>query len=405
MLQQKTTVIDLNWLLPCGDILQSLVRRTSANEQRAYSFFANTGLCPKTSIQNLCQSLQLQLSNQIFFMFRSIFNHGFRTANISRQLKRCRNLSASFRRQTISMRLSCENFSKYFSRCKREKKLANISRLCTNFNRQSQTTLFRRRLWRYFKKYSLCFRRNRDRSMSIAVSMGSTSQAQKCCKAPYANGPERLYTHVYTHYKWCCTRNHSLSNHPSGTAGHIYHGQRLHRFCNIIQFFKEQLFLCHSSKKQNRLLSQMFSSDRQKYRPKKRPDNKTERPKNFKTLSDTAKANQFSRRRSAKEFCVSNQQLSTGCVNSLPTLQTALADRTFLQVDQATLANKVIFWYFNQRCQDSDMDSNQRICACSNNSKGVAIASFTTRNTPNSEHLTFRENLAKTSTYGKLLYY
>ena len=405
MLQQKTTVIDFNSLLSCGDISQSLVRRTTANEQRAYSFFANTGLHPKASIQSLRQSLQRQLSNQIFFMFRPIFNDGFRTANLSRQLKRCRNLLASLRRQTISLWLSRENFSKYFSRCKRKEKLANISRFCSVANNQSQTTLCGRRLWHYIKKYCLRLRCNRNRLMSFTVSLGSTSQAQKCCKASYTNGPERLYTYVHTHYKRCCTRNHRLSHYASGAAGHIRHGQRLYRFCNIIQFFKEQLFLCYSSKKENSLLSQVFSSDRQNHWFAKRPDNKVDRAENFKTLPDTTKANQFSRRRSASNFCVPDQQFSVGRVNNLPALQTALADRTFLQVDQTALANKVFLRYFYQRCQDSNLDSDQCICACSNNSQGVEVGAFVTRNTPNPEHLTFRENLAKTSTYGKLLYY
>ncbi len=156
-----------------------------------------------------------------------------------------------------------------------------------------------------------------------------------------------------------------------GAAGYIRHGQGLHRFCNIIQFFKEQNLFCCTSKKEHSLLSQVFPSDRQKHWFAKRPDNKIDRPKNFKTLSDTVKANQFSRRRSTSHFHFSDQQFSTGRTNSLSALQVTLADRTFLQVDQATLADKVIFWHFNQRCQNSDLDSNQCICACCNNSQGI----------------------------------
>ena len=175
MLRQKTTVIDLNSLLSCGDISLLLIRRTTANEYRAYSFFANTGLHPKTSIQSLCQSLQWQLSNQIVFMFRPISNDGFRTTNISRQLARCRNLLTSFGRQVISLWLSRKNFSKYLSRCERKKRLANISRLCTSANQNSQTTLCRRRLRHHIKKCRLCFGRNSNRSMPVVVSMGSAS--------------------------------------------------------------------------------------------------------------------------------------------------------------------------------------------------------------------------------------
>jgi len=73
---------------------------------------------------------------------------------------------------------------------------------------------------------------------------------------------------------------------------------------------------------------------------------------------------------------------------SLSALRTALADRTVLQMDQAALANKVFFRYFDQCCQDSDMDCDQCLRAYSDNQKRTD---------------TFRENLAKTSTYGKLL--
>lgn len=210
MLQQKTTIIDFNSLLSCGDILGSLIRTAINNEQRAYSLFANPGFYTKTSIQNLCQPIQRQSSSQIFLLFRSIFNNGFLSIDMSRQFKRCQNLLASFRRQTVSLRLQRKNFSKHFGRCKRKKKLANISRLCTSSDSQSQRTLRERRFWYHIGKYNLRFGRNRHRSMLVAISMGSASQAQKCGKTSYINGPERLYTDVYTHYKRSYTRNNGL---------------------------------------------------------------------------------------------------------------------------------------------------------------------------------------------------
>ena len=405
MLQKKTTVIDLNSLLSCGDILLSLARRTTANEQRTNSFFANPRFYSKASIQSLRQSLLRQLSSQIFLMLRPISDNGLRSTDISRKPKRYRNLLKSFGRKTLSLRLPRENLSKQFSQCKRKKRLPNISRLCTSSNQKSKATLRQRRLWHHIKKYCLRFGRNRDRSMPVAVSLGPASQIQKCSKTPHANGPERLDTHVCKHYKRCCARNHSLSNYASGAIGHIRHGQRLYRFCNIIQFFKEQLLLYYPSKKECSLLSQVFSSGRQKHRPAKRPDNKTDWYKNFGTLPDTTKANQLSRRRSESHFCVPDQQFSIGRLDCLPALQTALADRAFLQVDQATLANKVFFWHFDQCRQDPSLDRDQCLCACSDNQKGVEVGAFATRNTSNSEHPTFRENLAETSTYGKLLYF
>lgn len=405
MLQQITTVTHLNSLLSCGDIFLSLIRRSTADEQRTNSFFTNPRFYSKASIQNLRQSLLWQLSSQIFLMLRPIPYNGLCSANISRKPKRYRDLLKSFGRETISLWFSRKSLSEQFSQRQRKKRLANISRLCSSSNQKSKATLCGRRLRRYIEKYCLCFGHNRDRSMPVSVSMGSASKTQKRPKATYTDGPKRLYTCVYTHYKRCCARNYSLSNYASGAVGHIRHGQRLHRFCNIILFFKEQLFLCYSSKKEYSLLSQVFSFDRQKHWPAKRPDNKTDWPKNFETLPHTTEANHFSRRTTATHFCVSNQQFSVGCINHLPDLQTALADRIILQVDQTALANKVILWHFDQCCQDPDMDWNQCLCACGDNQKGTETGAFFTRNTPNSKHPAFRENLAKTSTYGKLLYF
>lgn len=405
MLQQKTTVIDLNWMLSCSGILQSLLRIAIANVQRKNSVFTNPRFHSKASIQNLRQSLQRKLSSQIFLMLRPISNNGICPTNVPRKPKRYRNLLKSFAPKTLSLWLSWQSLSEQFSKCKREKRFPNISRLCTGPDQKSKATLRRRRLRHHIEKYRLCFGLNRHRSMPVTVSLGSASQAQKCHKAAYTYGHERLDTHVYTHYKRCCVRNHSFSMYAFGTFGHIRYGQGLHRLCNIIQFFKEQLFLCYQSKKERSLLSQVFSSYRQKHWFKERSDNKTDRSKNIKALSNTAKANQFPRRRPKSNFCVSDQQFSTGCIDNLPALQTALANRTFLQVDQTTLADKIFFRNFDQRCQDTGLDSDQCLCACSYNQKGTEVRAFTTRSTPNSKYLTFRENAAKTSTYRKLLYY
>jgi len=395
----------LNWLLSCGDTLLSSSRRSTTHEQRMNSLFTNTRFHSKTSIQNLYQSIQRQLRSQVFLVFRSISDDGFCPANLSPKPKRHRNLFKSLAQKTLPLRLSWKSFSQQLGQCQREKRLANLSRLCTDSDQKSKVALRQRRLRHYFKKYRLCSGRNSNRLMPFVVSMGSTSQSKKCRKAPYAYGPERLDTHICTHYKRCCTRNNSLSNYTSGTFCHLRHGQRLHRFCNIIQFFKEQLLLHYQSKKECSLLSKVFSSSRQEYWPTKRSDNKTDWYQNFKTLPNTTEANHFSRRRTESNFRIFDQQLSTGCVDYLPTLQTALADRTVLQMDKTAFENKVVLRNFDQRSQDPGLDRDQCLRACSDNQKGAETGAFITRNTPNYKHPTFRENPAKTSTYGKLLYF
>jgi len=249
MLQQKTTVIDLNWLLSYGDILLSSIRRTTANEQRTNIVFADPRFCSKASIPSVCQSLQGKSSPQILLMFRSISDNGFCPTDVSQKPQRYRNLLTSLASKALSLWLSWKRFSQQFSQCQRKTRLANLSRLCTGSHQKSPATLRRRRLWRDLGKYGLCLGRNRHRSVPVAVSMGTVSHTQKCREASYAHGPERRHSHVYTHYKRVCTRNDRVSRHAFRTGRHLRHGQGLHGFCNIIQFIKEPLLLYHSGQK------------------------------------------------------------------------------------------------------------------------------------------------------------
>ena len=158
-----------------------------------------------------------------------------------------------------------------------------------------------------------------------------------------------------------------------------------------------------SRQKESGLLSKMLTSRGQKHRVAKRPDHQVNPPQNSNTLSNPTETNYVSGRRTTTNVCIPDQQLSTGCIDHLPTLQTPLADRTILQVDQAVLANQVVLQYVNQRCQDTSLDRNQCVCACSDYQKGTELGAFATRNTPNYLHPAFRENPAKTSTYGESL--
>ncbi len=403
MLQQKTTVIDLNWLVSCRDILLSPIRSSKANEQRTYSVFANTRFHSNASIQNLRQSIQWQPSSKIFFLFRSISNDGICSAYLSRKLKRYRNLLKRFTGQALSLWLSRKSFSQQPRQLQRKKRLANIPRFCTGSHFQSKTALRQRRLRCHIEKHSLCSGCNRYRFVSVIISMGTASTAQKCNKAAYTNGLKRLYTYVCTHYKRCSTRSYHLSNDTSGGLCHICNGQRLYRLRNIIQFFKEQLLLRHQSKRQLSLLSPVFLSNKQERRHKKRSDNSIDWSKNFKTLSDTTETNYFSRRRTAPYLRIPDQSFSIGRIDHLSVVQTAMADRIVLQMDQTTSANKIVFRNFHQCSQDTDMDRDQCLCACGDNQKGTGTGAFVTRNTPNYKYPAFRENTAETSTYGKFL--
>ena len=132
MLQQKTTVIDLNWLLSYSGILIPPVRRATVHEQRTNSVFTDSRFHSKAPIQGVCQSIQRKLSRQIVLLFRSISDNGFCPTDVSRKPQRYRNLLKSLASKVVSLRLSGEYVSQQFSQRQRKKRLANLSRFCTH---------------------------------------------------------------------------------------------------------------------------------------------------------------------------------------------------------------------------------------------------------------------------------
>jgi hypothetical protein len=69
-----------------------------------------------------------------------------------------------------------------------------------------------------------------------------------------------------------------------------------------------------------------------------------------------------------------------------------MASGELLQMDQAKFADKIILRHDRQRGEDSGMDRDQCLGACSDYQKGIACRSEPQRHFANSQPDAFREN-------------
>ena len=401
-LQQKQLVIDLNSHVFYRYGYPLLYRSIIAHEYRSNSLCASTRFSTQASISLLCSAIPWQPSRQVILLLRSIFIDGFCPADLSRKLARYRNLPARIRRQIISLWFSRKDGSQYVGQRQRKTTLANLPGLRTHLNHTGKIALHRRRLRHHAGQHCLRFGLYDHRFMPDIISMGAISQTQKCRQSPYADGPERLDSVLYTRYRRRYARCEYHAGTAAGTIGVLRHGQSLYRLCCTLQFYKEQCVLCHTSKEQSGFHAPKLSFGRQNDRSSMRSDHQTDRTEKFKTVSCFDATHRLPGHRIKQTIRIPDQQFYVGCIDYLPALQMPMADRTVLQVDQATLANQIVFRHLNQRRQDPDMDRNQYLCACSDYQKRIRNPAISGRNTANSQHSAFRENLAVSSTYVKL---
>jgi hypothetical protein len=65
--------------------------------------------------------------------------------------------------------------------------------------------------------------------------MGKISQTQSSRQGTHTDGPERLYTHFYPHYRRMCPRCQHPRRTDFGARRHLYHGSRLPRLYTFTQ--------------------------------------------------------------------------------------------------------------------------------------------------------------------------
>ncbi len=219
-------VTDFNSLIDFGQNAFMATSKGLANVHGTNSFLTTDRLLAKTQFRQMRSPISRQLPDKNFFLLRSIPLYGFCSNNISTEPSGHRNLSASNAFQTLSLRHPWKSFSQHPGQGKRESRLANICRLRTSVDKHRTEVVCQRRFRRTIETSRLRSRFNNHRFMSVTISMGKVSQTQSRGQATHANGPKRLYTLFYPHYRRKSTRCKYPRRTGFGARGYLCHGSR-----------------------------------------------------------------------------------------------------------------------------------------------------------------------------------
>lgn len=153
-------MIDFDFSLPInsGHLTFIVTLKELAHVRRSNRFLATDRLPSQIPIQQICPTLSWQQPSATFLLSRSVPVHGIRAVDLPRESSRYRNLPAFHATQTLSCRVPGQHVSKHTRRSQRESRLADLCRLRSSVNCQSQKALCQRQLWPGLEANGLCLR-------------------------------------------------------------------------------------------------------------------------------------------------------------------------------------------------------------------------------------------------------
>ncbi len=395
--------IDFNLSLNLGQYTFTDLLKGLANAYRTDNFLTTIGFPSQKAIRQVRSTISRKLSGENFFLFRSVSLNGICSDNLSSESAGHRNMFAGDTAKAIPLQHTWESFTEHLGKCERTPGLENIRRLRKGFDKQSSNTLRQRRLWNSTEPRGLCSGFNHHRFMSDTVSMGKISQTQGRSKDTYTDGPERLYTNVYPHYRRKSTRCKYPRQIGFRAGRHLHNGPRLPRLCSSLYFYPKPFNFYYKNQKQLRLSTSLLSQGRQKHRFAVRPDDQAQRLLRITVLSCCSSPNRLLRYRDQQKIHISNKQLHSASFDNCPALQMPLANRNLFQMDQAIPENQSLLRYQCQRCKDPNLECHQHLRAGSDCQEGTENRTEFERNPANSQHCTFRESSYYRSTYERYL--
>jgi hypothetical protein len=268
-------VFDFNSFLDFGQNAFASTLKGLAKALRTNRLLTTAGLSAKAPIRRLCPPISRQSSSSDVFLFRPVSLHDVCTDNISPELTRHRNMSASDAVKAVSLRHSRQGVPQHAGKGKRASRLAHLCGFRAGISRQSEDALRQRRFRRPVRPGRLRPRFDNHRFVFDTVPMGKIPSAQGRRQDAYAYGPSRLYTVFYLHYRWFYARCKHSRRARTGVGCVIHNGSRLPRLRPSVYFYSKSLLLYHAGKKQLSLYPNCLSPGRQEHRPSQRPDDTT----------------------------------------------------------------------------------------------------------------------------------
>src|SRR5918999_297537 len=343
-------------------------------------------------IQSLRSALWWQQECSLVLLLGSVSHHGFCPTYLSRKFARHRGLPCLSAAQALSLRLQWTSQTCHIGRRQRETRLAHLPRFRAQSDPHCPPTLCSFRFRARTRSHSLRLRRHDYRSLSVALSLGQIQKAQRGYQASHFTGDSQRYPRIYCHYRGRRARSKPPRRTHSRTRLIHRSGPRLRRFPAAVSPAYSTDLLCHSHQRQSGISPSLFSSARSRYWSSQRSNYCPDWPLNLAALSDRTAPCSLLLRRNRPATSASNQQLFNPGLDGRRSLSLSLANRTVLQMDQATSANQKVFRYFKQQRQNPNLDRCYRLPASRNCQKTLGTQARSLHFATDSESYSFREN-------------
>ena len=373
----------------------SKIHKGANHEQRSNCLLTDHGPLPATTFQVVRRSIQRRQPSPKFHMSRSVLLHDFCSTDSQRVSARYRSLPSCSRNKTLSRRPESQSLSKHSGESQRTKRLQNLSRHCSDFNRPGSQAIYQPASCYEPQTGGLRFGFNCHRPMPVAVPMGPAQKTQKRRKDTYSTRSSRQYSSVYPRYRRPEARcTFSRSRNFRGWSL-LYHGQGLHRFPAFVSHSPAAIVLCNPGQKQSGIFTLGIPSGQQKQRSSQRLYYSIDRAEKLTVLSRTSKADSLCRYRTGQAIFVLDQQLQSFAVDDCAVVQVPLAGRTVFQMDKTASSNQSLLRHHTQCGQDTGLDSNQCLCSGCDSEKGTRAGGQHVRDLAGFRHYAFRENTHK----------
>src|SRR5882762_3611006 len=203
-----TSLNDLNSISRfCWITLSRLTAKEKSIEPRSDCICATDPVSFSQRIQPLRGALWGPQECPFVLLLGSVSDYGFRPTYLSRKLTRHRSLSRRPAPKALSLRLQWPRQTCHPGRCQREARLAHLSRLRPDSDRDSTSTVCSFSVRRRTGCDRLRLRRHHHRPLSVALSLGQIQKAQGRHQATHLAGDSQRYSHIYSYYRGRCSRS------------------------------------------------------------------------------------------------------------------------------------------------------------------------------------------------------
>src|SRR5919201_1987287 len=384
---------DLNSISGFGQLtLSRLTAKESFIESRSHRVCSTHQFSFTQRIQSLRGALWRQQECALILLLGSVSHHGFRATYLPRELARHRDLPGGSAAQALSLRLQWTSKTFHVGRRQRKTRLAHLPRFRAQSNPHRTATLCSFRFGTRTRSHCLRLRRHHHRPLSVALSLGQIQKAQSGHQASHFTGDPQRYPRIYCHHRWRCSRSKPARRTHSRTRLLHRHGPRLRRFPAALSPACGARLFCHTHQRQYGISPSLFSSARARYWSSQRSNYCLDRSLNREALSERPAPRPLLLSRNRPATSAANQQFFNPGVDSRCSLSLSLANRTVLQMDQATSAHQKFLRYLGQQREDPNLDRRYRLRASRNCQKTLGAQARSLHFVTDSESYSFREN-------------